>query len=74
MQIIICLNNATIHKSKKVKQYLQRHQQLHLFYLPTYSPEYNQVELFWKWLKPKVYVFSAFGGIKELVERFRKHV
>jgi transposase len=73
-QIIIILDNATIHKSKKVKQYLQRHQQLHLFYLPTYSPEYNPVELFWKWLKPKVYGFSAFGGIKELVGRFRKYV
>jgi hypothetical protein len=45
-----------------------------LFYLPTYSPEYNPVELFWKWLKPKVYGFSAFGGIKELVDRFRKYV
>ena len=73
-QIIIILDNATIHKSKKVKQYLQRHQQIHLFYLPTYSPEYNPVELFWKWLKPKVYGFSALGGIKELVMRFRKYV
>jgi hypothetical protein len=30
--------------------------------------------MFWKWLKPKVYGFSAFGGIKELVERFRIYV
>lgn len=27
----------------------------------TYSPGYNPVELFWKWIKPKVYGFSAVG-------------
>ena len=47
---------------------------MHLFYLPPYSPEYNPVELFWKWIKPKVYGFSAFGGIEELIGRFRKYV
>ena len=73
-QIIIILDNATIHKSKKVKRYLKRHERIHLFYLPPYSPEYNPVELFWKWVKPKVYGFSAFGGIKELIKRFREVV
>jgi len=68
------LDNATIHKSKKVKKYLKRHKTIHLFYLPPYSPEYNPVELFWKWIKPKVYGFSAFGGIEELINRFRKYV
>ena len=71
-QIVIILDNASIHKSKKVKRFLKRHTNIHLLYLPTYSPEYNPVELFWKWLKPKVYGFSAFGGISELISRFRK--
>ena len=73
-EIIIILDNASIHKSKKVKQYLSRHKNIHLFYLPTYSPEYNPVELFWRWIKSKIYGFSAIGGIKELVSRFRKFV
>jgi transposase len=73
-QIIIILDNASIHKSRKVKRYLERHKNIHLFYLPTYSPEYNPVELFWKWIKPKVYGFSALGGIEELISRFRKLV
>jgi len=42
--------------------------------LPTYSPEYNPVELFGKWIKPKVYGFLALGGIEELISRFRKLV
>jgi transposase len=73
-EIVIILDNASIHKSKKVKKYLERHPSIHLFYLPTYSPEYNPVELFWKWIKPKVYGFAPLGGIQELVRRFRKYV
>ncbi|WP_408608819.1 transposase [Desulfogranum japonicum] len=73
-QIVIILDNASIHKSRKVKQYLERHPRIKLFYLPTYSPEYNPVELFWKWIKPKVYGFSALGGLSELITRFRKLV
>jgi transposase len=42
--------------------------------LPPYSPEYNPVEIFWRWIKPKVYGFSALGGLRELVSRFRKYV
>lgn len=72
--IVIILDNATIHKSKKVKSYLNRHTKIHLFYLPAYSPEYNPVELFWKWIEPKVCGFSALGGIDELIKRFRKYV
>ena len=37
--------------------------------LPTYYPEYHPVEFFWKWIKPKVYGFSALGGIAELIFR-----
>ena len=59
---------------KKTKEYLGRHKNIHLFYLPPYSPEYNPVEIFWKWIKPKVYGFSALGGLSELVPRFRKYV
>jgi transposase len=73
-QMVIILDNASIHKSGKVKRYLKRHENIHLFSLPTYSPEYNPVELFWKWIKPKIYGFSAVGGIEELVSRFRKIV
>jgi len=71
---LIILDNASIHKSKKVKNHLKRHPNIHLFYLPTYSPEYNPVELFWKWIKPKIYGFSTIGGIAEVISRFRKLV
>jgi len=60
-QIAIILDNASIHRSKKTKEFLKRHKNIHLFFLPPYSPEYNPVEIFWRWIKPKVYGFSALG-------------
>jgi len=73
-RIVIILDNASIHKSKMVKKYLNKHRNIRLYHLPPYSPEYNPVELFWKWIKPRVYGFSAFGGLQELIRRFRLQV
>jgi len=53
---------------------LEQHKNIHLFFLPPYSPEYNPAEIFWCWIKPKVYGFSALGGLNELISRFRKYV
>ena len=72
--IAVILDNASIHKSGRTKKYLTRHPQISLFYLPAYSPEYNPVELFWKWIKPKVYGFSPTGGIDGMISGFRKLV
>ncbi len=69
--LAIILDNASIHGCKKVRKYLKRHSNIRLFYLPTYSPEYNPVELMWKWAKPRIYGFSPIGGIEELEKRFR---
>jgi len=73
-KIVIILDNASIHRSKQTKAFLKRHKNIHLFFLPPYAPEYNPVEIFWRWIKPKVYGFSALGGLDELVSRFRKYV
>jgi len=73
-EIILILDNASIHKSKYTRQYLQRWTQIHLFYLPPYSPEYNPVELIWKWIKPKVHGFSFKGNLSEIVKNFRQHI
>jgi transposase len=70
--IVIILDNSSIHKSKKVREYLNRFSHIHMFFLPTYSPEYNPVERIWGWIKAKVYGLLAVGGIYELVVRFRK--
>lgn len=71
--LIIIVDNATLHKSKKVKKFLEKNSDVTLLYLPPYSPEYNPVEIVWRILKQ--YVVGARqidGGIGEVISRIRK--
>lgn len=69
------LDNSSVHKNKRVKAFLERHPEVRLLCLPTYSPEYNPVEKVWWWLKPKIYgLFALGGGLDELLSRVRKLV
>lgn len=71
-KLMIILDNGSIHKSKKVKKFIQKHEWVELFYLPPYSPEYNPIERFWHWLKQKVYGCKSFTKIEELIQQIRK--
>ena len=60
--VVIVLDNAPWHKSLKMKkkQQMWEKENLYLFFLPTYSPHLNLIEILWrnikyKWLKPKHY-------------------
>ena len=48
--IIMILDNASIHKTKVVREYCKRNN-IKLVYLPAYSPEYNYIEKIWKMIK-----------------------
>ena len=65
---------APIHKSKKVRAFVKKHDWVQLFFLPPYSPEYNPIERFWLWLKQKVYGCKSFTRIEELIQQIRKLV
>lgn len=54
-KIILILDNATSHKSKKVKEYVAEHEdRIELLYLPPYSPDLNPIERVWKDLRYQV--------------------
>jgi transposase len=59
----IVLDNAPIHKSDEFKVAIKRweEQDLYIFFLPTYSPHLNIIEILWRkikyeWLKPHDYL------------------
>lgn len=53
--LMLVLDNATIHKSKAVMQWLREHSSVQLLYLPTYSGhKQNPVEKVWWRLKSQV--------------------
>lgn len=51
--IAYLIDNASWHKTKKVKEYCKDNDIILLF-LPPYSPEYNPIERVWGYLKSKV--------------------
>jgi transposase len=52
-ETVVVFDNATIHKSKKIKAKIEEWQEkgLYIFYLPPYSPELNIAETLWRILK-----------------------
>lgn len=73
-KLLIILDNARFHISKYIKDYLRNHKNIVMFFLPTYSPEYNPIERFWLWLKQKVYGFKSFDYIEDILSTIRKTI
>lgn len=73
---VLLLDNASLHKSKKVKAKIMEWQDsnLYIIYLPPYSPHLNIAETVWrilkgKWIKPEHYVSkdTLFGAVKDIL-------
>lgn len=60
---IVVMDNAPIHRSKLFVQNIEKwrtENDLILFFLPTYSPELNLIEILWRKIKYQWLDFSAF--------------
>ena len=51
--IVYLIDNASWHKTKKVREYCEENN-ISLLFLPPYSPEYNPIERVWGFIKSKV--------------------
>jgi transposase len=70
--LVLILDNCSIHKSKKVKQFLAKIAWLQLKHLAPYSPADNPIERFWHWLKRKVDGCKSFKTMDDVVLKIRK--
>ncbi len=70
--LIIISDNSSIHKSKKVGYFLKRNPLIKSELLTPYSPEYNPIERFRRWLKEKVYGSNSYKSVKEVTAKLRK--
>lgn len=50
----LVLDNCKIHDTKAVRLWLAENPRFEFVFLPTYSPNLNIIEAFWRWLKRKV--------------------
>ena len=67
---VLVLDNSSIHRSnallEKQEEWLELG--LTLFFLPTYSPELNIIEILWRFIKYKWLDVKAYSSWKSLVE------
>jgi len=64
------MDNASIHTSNAVKNKQEEWEKkaLTIFYLPTYSPELNIIEILWRFIKYEWLNIDAYESWKSLVK------
>lgn len=73
--IYVLVDNASIHTSKAVRQWLAEHQRLQLVYLPAYAGhKYNPVEKIWWQLKDAISANRGFKRLAELDQAIRRNL
>jgi hypothetical protein len=60
--MVVILDNASIHRAKKLKPYwdLLAEKGMKFYFLPPYSPELNRIELLWHKMKYEWLPFKTF--------------
>ena len=74
-KVFLILDNLRVHHSKKVKAWLDKHkEEIEVFYLPPYAPEYNPDELVNSDLKRSVGKKASPNSKEELEYNVRSHL
>ena len=70
-EVFIVIDNASWHQGKLVNQVLKSNPHLKLHRLPSYSPQLNPIERFWKILRRRATHNRLFPSLKELMKALR---
>ena len=54
----ILMDNAAIHKTQTVKEFINQNKENKVIYLPPYTPEFNPIELVWSVLKSDLRAYN----------------
>ena len=75
--IVLILDNATYFKAEIVTTWLKAHPKLRLKFLPSYSPNLNLIERFWRFVKERLVrntYYEKYKTFRANVFRFLNHV
>ena len=74
-KILLILDNASPHKSKKVKKWLKENKnKIKLLFLPPYSPDLNPKEIIWKDIREKKTHNTYFESITALTKSLDDYI
>lgn len=75
---VVVIDNAPIHRSKAFQKKIAewKEKKMEIFWLPTYSPQLNLIEILWRfmkyeWIKKEAYL--SWNNLVEYVEDILKH-
>ncbi len=73
-QTVVVIDNAPIHRSEEFEEKIEKWAKLGLkiYYLPTYCPSLNKIEMLWKKIKYEWLPWEAYGSYKNLCEELDK--
>ena len=73
--LVVVMDNAACHTSKRTRDFIDSQKRLHVFFLPPRSPDFNPDEQIWGHLKNhelKSHQESTIDGLKKLVKKKMK--
>ena len=70
-RVVLLIDNAPWHAGDPVRQALAEHPQLELYRLPSYSPQLNPIERFWKVLRRRATHNRLFDTLADLKRAIR---
>jgi transposase len=75
-RFILYLDNARYYHTEVVREWLARHPEFHLEFLPAYSPNLNLIERLWKLLRKKAFTrwHKTFEAMQEAVSGVLDHL
>jgi len=74
-KVFLVLDNLRIHHARKVKEWLEKHkEEIEVFFLPPYSPEYNPDEYLNSDLKRGIGNRPMPHSVKDIVHNVRSHM
>ena len=73
-RVILVIDNASQHKSKRTMEFIERMKEIQPFFLPKYAPELNGVESINRKIKRDINTNTSYKDKKELEDTTRKYL
>lgn len=73
-EIHVIADNLSAHKTSQVKDFLDKHRNVHLHYTPTYSSWLNQVELWFSKIERDVIARGVFTSVPDLKRKLMRYI
>jgi hypothetical protein len=73
-RVVLTIDNAPWHRGPLIKEAMRQNPHLELYPLPSYSPQLNVIERFWKKLRRRATHNRLFDAIADLKESVRNNL